>query len=1816
MHDDSIHNKILGFANNKDARLHLAQTGIKADEQEKTSTDKQPVEKPSKAQSEYEQFLIDWEPGDPLPLFPPGKKLILCKHGSDIMRDGDERYIDDPELTARPYKTGKKSADEELLEFKNLGPKIKEGLLSLLGRVARSRGLWIDDKNKLRCPPGTPAANQFTDITGANCFIPSPQTAAQSGARAARRAFGAAETMAAQAGQRIDTSPAGRAAAAAQYSMDDLPSLVAGMDIAGRIGVPRIFAGARGGSRATKRTVPNTPTVTSLIAKREAIARGRELTAAAMELEHRFSPQASAANVVRLPNGRIVGDVTIRQDFLEAMRQLTPNVPIEEWEEYFDNAIPGNLSMADRRTYQKAWAAYWRNQIVEMLDNQDSFKFLTKLTMNARDDLGTTAITMVVEPFAPEPASGGRNVGVGPMGLAAQTNQGSRKLIAEGGFHFTMNINQMGMLYQFLGYGRDMHSDVSGVLHTPEGRAHYIATHETGHVVDFAQKLRALGIDPDVLKANGDVYGPTSRVVQNARGAIVKDPEWQSGAWKVDWSKITNPMNNPDVQKLIDAAARLKGTQYAGSRFSGRKIDLQNDLNEFYNLISYAFFENINQTSADNHFMATVAGNKYAHDNGLEARAEFYAFRRLFGELRGTRPATQTAQFGSNLQPTPSETDILTGAVVMRGQSPADWNLLSRFVDIAAEVEVQRRREAGAYRGLPTAAAVAQAEADDRRVAAAQTMRRIEDIGSGTFGKSPGAWNISGRMGQVDDGRQRPPSLHAQRVRNSVRANTIAARRASSNRGISMGIAGRMGTSDPVKPERPREPDNGPFTGSFLDVLRGAATWKEFAKKYRKQDVVFFDYETTGFGDDGNMPVQIGAVRMRGGKVVERFNIFVNPGIPLGDWAKKSLKNAQGQPLTDEWLSTQASLKEAHEKLIEFFGDNALLGGQYTPFDLEVLERILKETGLEYKPAGVIDSKAMADELLPRWTPESPDGPNHIDPRDGKRKGTNSLGPLAEYLEVDLGDGWHTADADSEASAMIIEKILDRAASRPDTPRRLLDVDQVPRIVQERRAQYERDMVEYRKAKAEYDQLIAGKMGVSQFETANGSKYVRRKDGTFHRVKSTSGTTILDDADVEKIKKRELAIRNRLSQDPVEHLIQHMENNPSKSFNYDSLEEELLRNGWDVRIVDAALDPLRRDGGNINKIDVGRVRNLPRDTYPEERMPDTSAESTFDNTVFVDSDDAYSIMAQAQRGPIIDKDGDLVGRYYDDTNLDSAKFMELRGRGAEFDAAYIQAGGSVEARKIPAARINREPQTGLQPVEWNNNNNQFHVGSIVSSITMESSSEITGRMGNPERASRAKTVQIREKLAETKSSVGAGMSDEFIDNEWPAISQRVNLIDNRPPLKKSEAVARRRQWSQNFIQNLKASIGSEGVEPRNTVLSQFLAGTEIEFQAHLASMTDDELEQEILDSLSEFHAGLDTRPRVQIPHQDLTRIIGNGYKTTHQISSDHSPSPMRRAYETQIGIHPDVPDDLRPASGYVMHADWLDAEDRAALEALEALPGVDPEVNFPEFMQRTRAESQRGPVHVYGGVEVVLRPETAGRTFYGLGDSLTERFVPASLESTDIDEIARPLTGGGLNASRNVVEMLHGKWKGNYASRRYENDGVVRPYMEALVMGSFDASDIEHVIFPNTDSIPLAALMETPSPTSSRAGLDGSNGNFDRRMNIPTMGHMLEPQYWVDNENMSAENAAEAVKVIKDKGLLRVSAHPNQTKGLAAAKIKRQLDEAGIKMIVRNKQGLDYFDPQKWAAGIKADTVEQAIEAKIRQRIMEMLKESMTKAKK
>ena len=79
---------------------------------------------------------------------------------------------------------------ENILLFKGfLGPTLKDNdaLQSVGMRAARAAGVIVDSAGKLRCPPGTPNANQFTDMQMSNCLVPSAETLAAQAVNAVQR---------------------------------------------------------------------------------------------------------------------------------------------------------------------------------------------------------------------------------------------------------------------------------------------------------------------------------------------------------------------------------------------------------------------------------------------------------------------------------------------------------------------------------------------------------------------------------------------------------------------------------------------------------------------------------------------------------------------------------------------------------------------------------------------------------------------------------------------------------------------------------------------------------------------------------------------------------------------------------------------------------------------------------------------------------------------------------------------------------------------------------------------------------------------------------------------------------------------------------------------------------------------------------------------------------------------------------------------------------------------------------------------------------------------------------------------------------------------------------------------------------------------------------------------------------------------------------------------------------------------------------------------------------------------------------------------
>jgi|688.fasta_scaffold00524_75 hypothetical protein len=96
------------------------------------------------------------------------------------------------------YRKSVAAVQENVLLFKGfLGPTVKDRpeLTSVGHRAARAAGVIVDSLGKLRCPPGTPNANQFTDMQMSNCLTPSAESAARGAASMAGKLIDGARVI-------------------------------------------------------------------------------------------------------------------------------------------------------------------------------------------------------------------------------------------------------------------------------------------------------------------------------------------------------------------------------------------------------------------------------------------------------------------------------------------------------------------------------------------------------------------------------------------------------------------------------------------------------------------------------------------------------------------------------------------------------------------------------------------------------------------------------------------------------------------------------------------------------------------------------------------------------------------------------------------------------------------------------------------------------------------------------------------------------------------------------------------------------------------------------------------------------------------------------------------------------------------------------------------------------------------------------------------------------------------------------------------------------------------------------------------------------------------------------------------------------------------------------------------------------------------------------------------------------------------------------------------------------------------------------------
>lgn len=122
-------------------------------------------------------------------------------------------------------------------------------------------------------------------------------------------------------------------------------------------------------------------------------------------------------------------------------------------------------------------------------------------------------------------------------------------------------------------------------------------------------------------------------------------------------------------------------------------------------------------------------------------------------------------------------------------------------------------------------------------------------------------------------------------------------------------------------------------------------------------EFVVFDIETTGLSGRFNRIIEIGAVKIRDGQMVETFSEFINPGIPIPE------RITELTGITDAMVANAPDESVILPKFIAFCGDLPLVAHN-ADFDTSFIYRASLRLGTPFYPT-FIDTVTLAWKLLP-----------------------------------------------------------------------------------------------------------------------------------------------------------------------------------------------------------------------------------------------------------------------------------------------------------------------------------------------------------------------------------------------------------------------------------------------------------------------------------------------------------------------------------------------------------------------------------------------------------------------------------------------------------------------------------------------------------------------------------------------------------------------------------------------------------------------------------------------------------------------------------
>lgn len=190
--------------------------------------------------------------------------------------------------------------------------------------------------------------------------------------------------------------------------------------------------------------------------------------------------------------------------------------------------------------------------------------------------------------------------------------------------------------------------------------------------------------------------------------------------------------------------------------------------------------------------------------------------------------------------------------------------------------------------------------------------------------------------------------------------------------------------------------------GAELNVVNDDIDFIFNLKEYNllNEEYVIFDTETTGFYVGSDVMIEIGAVKIKNGEVIDRFDEFIDPKRPL------PAKITELTCITDDMLAGQDSEENVTRRFLEWTKDLPMVAHN-AKFDIGFISAACQKYNLGEFNNTVLDTMSMARMLHPEW-------PNH------------KLTTLVRRYKIEWDeDAHHRADYDAEGTAQAFIKMCE-----------------------------------------------------------------------------------------------------------------------------------------------------------------------------------------------------------------------------------------------------------------------------------------------------------------------------------------------------------------------------------------------------------------------------------------------------------------------------------------------------------------------------------------------------------------------------------------------------------------------------------------------------------------------------------------------------------------------------------------------------------------------------------------------------------------------